>query len=79
MNQFLIVDAVRTPIGRPGGALSRGWRDDPAACVIGAVVSRAGVAPASIDAVILECANQAGEDNRNVERMAALLAGLGDT
>ena len=76
MNQALIVDAVRTPIGRHGGALSRVRPDDLAACAIGAVVSRTGVAPASIDDVILGCANQAGEDNRNVARMAALLAGL---
>lgn len=76
MTQALIVDAVRTPIGRHAGALSRVRADDLAACVIDALISRTGVEPASIDDVILGCANQAGEDNRNVARMAALLAGL---
>ena len=76
MSEALIVDAVRTPVGRHGGALSRARPDDLAACVIGNLVTRTGVDPASIDDVILGCANQAGEDNRNVARMAALLAGL---
>ena len=76
MNQALIVDAVRTPIGRHGGALSRVRPDDLAACAVGALLSRTGIDPASVDDVILGCANQAGEDNRNVARMAALLAGL---
>ncbi len=72
----VIIDAVRTPIGRHGGALARVRPDDLAAAVIRALVSRTGVDPASIEDVILGCANQAGEDNRNVARMAALLAGL---
>ncbi|MEA2532011.1 MAG: hypothetical protein QOG89_3655, partial [Thermomicrobiales bacterium] len=72
----VIVDAVRTPIGRYGGALKDIRPDDLAALVIGAVVERIGLDPARVDDVIVGCANQAGEDNRNVARMAALLAGL---
>ena len=71
-----IVDAVRTPIGRYGGALASIRPDDLAALVVRSVVDRAGIDPAIIEDVILGCANQAGEDNRNVARMAALLAGL---
>ncbi len=71
-----IVDAVRTPIGRYGGALASVRPDDLAALVIRASVDRTGVDPASIEDVILGCANQAGEDNRNVARMALLVAGL---
>ncbi|HUG30476.1 MAG TPA: thiolase family protein [Candidatus Limnocylindria bacterium] len=71
-----IVEAVRTPVGRYGGALATIRPDDLAALAIRAVVDRAGVDPALIEDVILGCANQAGEDNRNVARMAALLAGL---
>jgi len=72
----VIVAALRTPIGRHGGALSRVRPDDLAAGVIRALVDRTGVDASSIDDVILGCANQAGEDNRNVARMASLLAGL---
>ena len=71
-----IVDAVRTPIGRYGGALASVRPDDLAALVIRAIIDRSGVDPALVEDVILGCANQAGEDNRNVARMAALLAGL---
>jgi 3-oxoadipyl-CoA thiolase len=71
-----IVSAVRTPIGRYGGALARVRPDDLAATVIKAAVERSGVAPDAIDDVIMGAANQAGEDNRNVARMSALLAGL---
>jgi len=71
-----IIDAVRTPIGRYGGALAPVRPDDLAAAVIRAVVDRTRVDPALVEDVILGCANQAGEDNRNVARMAALLAGL---
>ena len=71
-----ILEAVRTPIGRHGGALAKVRSDDLAACVLGGVVRRSGIDPAAIDDVILGCANQAGEDNRNVARMAALLAGF---
>jgi 3-oxoadipyl-CoA thiolase len=72
----VLVDAVRTPIGRHGGALSRVRPDDLAAIAIRALVDRTGVDPSTVDDVILGCANQAGEDNRNVARMALLLAGL---
>lgn len=71
-----IIAAVRTPIGRHSGALARVRPDDLAAIAIRAVLERSGVAAASIDDVVLGCANQAGEDNRNVARMAALLADL---
>jgi 3-oxoadipyl-CoA thiolase len=71
-----IVAALRTPFGRYGGALASVRPDDLAAAVIRAVVERTGIDPAIIEDVILGCANQAGEDNRNVARMAALLAGL---
>jgi 3-oxoadipyl-CoA thiolase len=71
-----IVEAVRTPVGRYGGVLASVRPDDLAALVVRAVVDRAGVDPALIEDVILGAANQAGEDNRNVARMAVLLAGL---
>ena len=71
-----IVSAVRTPVGRYGGALARVRPDDLAALVIKAAVERSNVPPDAIDDVIMGCANQAGEDNRNVARMSALLAGL---
>jgi 3-oxoadipyl-CoA thiolase len=72
----VIVDALRTPFGRYGGALKDVRPDDMAAHVIHALVERTGIDPLVIDDVILGAANQAGEDNRNVGRMAALLAGL---
>lgn len=76
----LICDGVRTPIGRYGGALSSVRADDLAALPIAALVARnPGVDWARVDEVIYGCANQAGEDNRNVARMAALLAGLPET
>jgi len=71
-----IVTALRTPFGRYGGALSTVRPDDLAAMVIKAVVERSGVDPASIADIYMGAANQAGEDNRNVARMGALLAGL---
>jgi len=71
-----IIGAVRTPVGRYGGALSRVRPDDLAALVIRTVVQRTGIDPAAIEDVYFGAANQAGEDNRNVARMAALLAGL---
>jgi 3-oxoadipyl-CoA thiolase len=71
-----VVDAVRTPIGRHGGALAEVRPDDLGALVIRELVRRTGVEPAAVDDVLLGCANQAGEDNRNVARMSALLAGL---
>ena len=76
LREAWIVDAVRTPIGRYGGALAAVRPDDLAAIVIRAVVDRTGIDPARVEDVILGCANQAGEDNRNVARMALLLAGL---
>jgi acetyl-CoA C-acetyltransferase/acetyl-CoA acyltransferase len=75
-----ICDAVRTPIGRYAGALSSVRPDDMAALVIRTLVERnKDLDPAAVDDVILGCANQAGEDNRNVARMAALLSGLPET
>src|SRR5688500_13315706 len=71
-----IVEAVRTPIGRYGGARASVRPDDLAAAVLRAVVDRSGSDPSLIEDVILGCANQAGEDNRDVARMAVLLAGL---
>ncbi|HVH49179.1 MAG TPA: beta-ketoacyl synthase N-terminal-like domain-containing protein, partial [Sphingomicrobium sp.] len=78
MTEAFICDAVRTPIGRYGGALSSVRPDDLAAIPLAALKDRnPGVHWAHVDDVILGCANQAGEDNRNVARMAALLAELG--
>ncbi len=76
MRRAVVLSGVRTPIGRYGGALSHVRPDDLAALAVAAAVERAGVDPASIDDVYLGAANQAGEDNRNVARMAVLLAGL---
>jgi 3-oxoadipyl-CoA thiolase len=72
----LILDAVRTPIGRYGGVLSAVRPDDLAAHVVRAAVERAGLDPAAVEELYMGCTNQAGEDNRNVARMAGLLAGL---
>jgi 3-oxoadipyl-CoA thiolase len=71
-----IVSAVRTPVARYGGALSDVRPDDLAAVVVRAAIERAGIAPELVEDVILGCANQAGEDNRNIARMALLLAGF---
>lgn len=79
MKDVVIVNAVRTPIGRYTGALSAVRSDDMAALVIKEVVARSGIDPTIIEEVYLGCANQAGEDNRNVARMATLLAGLPDS
>ena len=76
MNEPVIVQAVRTPIGAHAGVLKDVRPDDLTALVIGEVVRRAGIDPALIEEVYFGCANQAGEDNRNVARMGALLAGL---
>src|SRR6185369_15487450 len=76
LRDVFVVDAVRTPIGRHGGALAEVRPDDLGALVIREIVRRTGVDPAAVDDVLLGCANQAGEDNRNVGRMSALLAGL---
>ncbi|SDK56872.1 3-oxoadipyl-CoA thiolase [Nocardioides sp. YR527] len=79
MTEAFILDGARTPIGRYGGALAHTRADDLAALTVREAVTRAGIAPDLIDEVVLGAANQAGEDNRNVARMAALLAGLPDT
>jgi 3-oxoadipyl-CoA thiolase len=76
MSRAVILSAVRTPVGRYGGALAEVRPDDLAATAIAAAVGRAGVPAGEIEDVWFGCANQAGEDNRNVARMAALLAGL---
>jgi len=76
MNEAYICAALRTPVGKHGGALAGVRADDLAAIPIKAVVERSGIDPLAIDDVILGCTNQAGEDNRNVARMALLLAGL---
>ena len=75
MNDVVIIDAVRTPIGALGSVLASVRPDDLAALVLKALVERSRLDPALIDEVYLGCANQAGEDNRNVARMASLLAG----
>src|SRR5690606_41967341 len=79
MSEAYLVDGIRTPVGRYGGALATVRPDDLAALVVGETVARSGVPHDAIDEVILGAANQAGEDNRNVARMAVLLAGLPDT
>jgi len=76
MPEAVIVDAIRTPIGALGGALSSVRPDDLAAHILKALVARTQIDPASVEEVYLGCANQAGEDNRNVARMAVLLAGF---
>jgi acetyl-CoA acetyltransferase family protein len=76
MSDVVIVSAARTPIGKLRGALAEVRPDDMAALVIAEAVQRAGIDPALIEEVYMGCANQAGEDNRNVARMGALLAGL---
>jgi|TARA_R110002049_G_scaffold12487_6_gene55856 3-oxoadipyl-CoA thiolase len=79
MSETFYCDAQRTAIGRYGGSLSSVRADDLAAIPIRSLVERGDFDPAAIDDVILGCANQAGEDNRNIARMAALLAGLPET
>jgi len=76
MTDVVIVDAIRTPVGALGGALASVRPDDLAALVIRELVQRNQLDPALVEEVFFGCANQAGEDNRNVARMAALLAGL---
>jgi len=76
VEDVIILSAVRTPIGRYAGALKDVRPDDLAALTIAEAVRRAGIEPGSVEDVVLGCANQAGEDNRNVARMALLLAGL---
>src|SRR5689334_7659441 len=79
MPEVYLVDGVRTPQGRYGGALAGVRPDDLAALVVAEALRRAGLPGDVVDEVILGAANQAGEDNRNVARMAVLLAGLPDS
>ncbi len=79
MAASFIFDAVRTPFGRAGGALAGVRPDDLAAVVMRSIVERTGIDPARIDDVVFGDANQAGEDNRNVARFGALLAGFPTT
>jgi 3-oxoadipyl-CoA thiolase len=79
MTRAVVLSAVRTPVGRYGGGLAGVRPDDLAAVAVAAAVDRAGVPATEIEDVWLGCANQAGEDNRNVARFAALLAGLPDS
>jgi acetyl-CoA C-acetyltransferase len=79
LRDVFVVDAVRTPVGRYRGALAEVRPDDLGALVIAEIVRRTGADPAAVDDVLLGCANQAGEDNRNVARMSLLLAGLPPT
>ncbi|MCP2251112.1 thiolase family protein [Lentzea aerocolonigenes] len=79
MHEAFVLDGVRTPIGRYGGALAKSRPDDLAALVVRTAVERTGIDPADVDEIVFGAANQAGEDNRNVARMAGLLAGLPDT
>lgn len=76
LHEAVIIDGVRTPIGALGGALAAVRPDDMAALVLKGLIERTGVNPAEVEEVIMGCANQAGEDNRNVARMAVLLAGF---
>ncbi len=76
MTEAVIIDAIRTPIGALGGILSSVRPDDMAALVIKEIVQRNKLDPALVEEVFLGCANQAGEDNRNIARTSALLAGL---
>ncbi|MBI4759947.1 MAG: thiolase family protein [Chloroflexota bacterium] len=76
MTDVVIVDAIRTPVGALGGSLASVRPDDMAALVIKEIIQRSNLDPALVEEVFFGCANQAGEDNRNVARMAALLAGL---
>ncbi len=76
MPQALIIDAVRTPVGRHGGALASVRPDDLAAIVLKALIDRTQIDPAIVEEVYFGCANQAGEDNRNIARMALILAGF---
>src|SRR5436190_23948985 len=76
MADVYIIDAVRTPVGRVGGVLASVRPDDLGAVVLRAIVERNSLDPALVEDVIFGCTNQAGEDNRNVARMSALLAGF---
>jgi len=79
VNEVVIIDAIRTPIGSFQGGLSAVRADDLAAHTLAALIARTGADPAEVDEVFMGCANQAGEDNRNIARMALLLAGFPDS
>ena len=79
MTDIFLCDGIRTPVGRYGGSLAAVRPDDLAALVIRQIIERSGIDPATVEDVYFGSSNQAGEDNRNVARMAALLAGLPDT
>ncbi len=76
MREVVIIDAVRTPVGAFGGSLAQVRPDDLAAHILSSLIQRTGIQPELVEEVYLGCANQAGEDNRNVARMATLLAGF---
>ena len=76
MPEAVIINAVRTPVGRHGGVLASVRPDDLAAIVLRALIERTKIDPAIVEEVYFGCANQAGEDNRNVARMALILAGF---
>src|SRR5512142_452902 len=76
MTEVVIIDAIRTPVGALSGSLAAVRPDDLAALVIRKIIERNQLDPSQVEEVYLGCANQAGEDNRNVARMALLLAGL---
>ena len=76
MPEAVIIDAIRSPIGALGGVLSAVRPDDLAAHILKALVERTGIDLALVEEVYMGCANQAGDDNRNVARMASLLAGF---
>src|ERR687885_2825491 len=78
-NEAWIVGAVRTPIGKRGGALSAVRPDDLGALVLENLMESTGVPPSEVEDVYMGCANQAGEDNRDVARMSLLLAGFPET
>ncbi|MFN9340674.1 MAG: beta-ketoacyl synthase N-terminal-like domain-containing protein, partial [Candidatus Kapaibacterium sp.] len=79
MENVYIIDTVRTPVGKYGGSLSSIRPDDMASYVIGKIIERNPIEGHHINDVIVGCANQAGEDNRNIARMSSLLAGLPET
>ncbi|MFY7998703.1 MAG: 3-oxoadipyl-CoA thiolase, partial [Candidatus Kapaibacteriota bacterium] len=79
MTNVYLIEPLRTPVGKYGGVFASVRPDDLAAHVIAQLVERTAIPPSAIDDVILGCSNQAGEDNRNVARIAALLAGLPET
>jgi acetyl-CoA acetyltransferase len=76
MDDVVVIEVARTPIGALGGGLATVRPDDLAAAALSGLVTRSGIDPALVEEVYLGCSNQSGEDNRNVARLAALLAGF---